>query len=441
MLVKKIMVFGAGLVAKPLVDYLAGHGYQLTVADVVFEKAQALAAPHANVTPIEFSSDNDALMDSLVASHDLSVSLLPAVLHPVVAKKCVAHGKPMVTASYISPAMRELDAEAKAKGIMLLNEVGVDPGIDHMSAMRVFHRVQAEGGKIVSFMSYCGGLPAPEANTNPMGYKFSWAPKGVLKAAGNNARYLRNGNVVEVEGKDLFSHYWFVDVPGAATYEAYPNRDSLSYMDIYDLKDVHTMYRGTLRSISHCDTWLAFSKLGFYDDTVVCDPMPATVREFILTRILHTDKNADLPALLAEKLSIPQNGVIMKKFDWLGFFDDTRIKLTKGTACDVLTEVMLDHMPFAENERDLLVMYHEFGAEFPDGTTRTYTSTLVDYGIPGGDSSMSRTVSLPVAIGARMILEGKLTLTGVHMPKLPEIYNPILDELETLNIRMVEAEK
>jgi len=232
-----------------MVDYLAGKDYDITVASRTLSKAEKLAAPHANVEARQFLSDDEPAMIEFIKNSDLVVSLLPATLHVKVAEKCIEYKTDMVTTSYISPQMRALNTKAEAAGIIILNEIGVDPGIDHMSAMKIFHKVENEGGKIVSFMSYCGGLPAQEANTNPLGYKFSWAPKGVLKAAGNGARFMIDGEVKEIEGKDLFKNYWFVDVEGVGTLEAYPNRNSLDYIDLYDLKDIKTMYRGTLNGI------------------------------------------------------------------------------------------------------------------------------------------------------------------------------------------------
>ncbi|MDP8269525.1 MAG: saccharopine dehydrogenase C-terminal domain-containing protein [Candidatus Tenebribacter davisii] len=434
---KKVTIFGAGLVVKPMVDYLAEKGYEIIVASRTLSKAEKLAEPHSNVVAKQFLSDDEVAMNELVKISDIVVSLLPATMHVKVAKKCIEYKTNMVTASYISPQMRKLDQQAKDAGIIILNEIGVDPGIDHMSAMKIFHKVEKEGGKIVSFMSYCGGLPAPEANTNPLGYKFSWAPKGVLKAAGNGAKYMKDGKIVEIEGKNLFRNYWFVDVEDTGTFEAYPNRNSLDYIDIYNLKDVKTMYRGTFRNVSHCDTWYIMSQMGFYKEEEIFDDLTGTVQEFILTKMFKTDKDKCLKTLLMEKYNLPAESVILKKFEWLGFFDETPIPIKKGGAIDVLTAIMLEKMSYEEGERDLLVLHHKFVAEFPN-KTQNITSTMVDYGIPNGDSSMARTVSLPAAIGVHMILQNEITVKGVHMPILPNIYNPVLKELDNLNIKIIE---
>ena len=434
---KKVTIFGAGLVVKPMVDYLAKKGYEVTVASRTLSKAEKLAEPYSNVIAKQFLSDDENALSEFVKNSDIVVSLLPATMHVKVAEKCIEFNTNMVTASYISPAMRALDQKAKDAGIIILNEIGVDPGIDHMSAMKIFHHVEKEGGKIVSFMSYCGGLPAPEANTNPLGYKFSWAPKGVLKAAGNGAKFMKDGEIIDIEGKDLFKNYWFVDVEDAGTFEAYPNRNSLDYIDLYSLKDVKTMYRGTFRNISHCDTWYIMSQMGFYKEEEIFDNLEGTVKDFILTKMFKVGKDECLKCLLMEKYNLPAESVILKKFEWLGFFDETPIPIKKGGAVDVLTAIMLDKMSYKEGERDLLVLHHKFVAEYPN-KTQNITSTMIDYGIPNGDSSMARTVSLPAAIGVHMILQGEITVKGVYMPTLPNIYNPVLKELENLDIKLIE---
>ena len=434
---KKVALFGAGLVSKPMVDYLAKHNYDITVADIIYGQAQALAEPHENVKAVQIIPDDDTLTDELIRECDIAVSLLPAFLHPRIAEKCIKFKKNMVTASYISPEMRDLDEAAKEAGITILNEIGVDPGIDHMSAMKIFHEVEEKGGKIVSFMSYCGGLPAPNSDTNPLGYKFSWSPKGVLSAAGNGASYLKDGEEITVPGEELFSHYWLVEVPGVGSYEAYPNRDSLSYKETYDLKDVRTIYRGTFRPISHCDLWFVFGQMGFFKQKPVFDNLTGTVQEFILTKMMGLDKDDCLKSAISKKYKLAESSVVLKKLDWLGFFDETPVPITKGAGIDVLTALMLEKMQYEDGECDMIALHHEFIAEFA-GKEQRITSTLIDYGIPNGDTSMARTVSLPAAIGVRLLLEGNVERRGVIMPKYKEIYEPVLEELDKLGIKVVE---
>jgi len=436
---QKVMIFGAGLVSKPMVVYLAENGFEVTIGNRHLEKAEKLAKLHPNITAVQVDVSNDELMNKLVVEHDLSVSLLPAVYHPIVAALCIKNKKNMVTASYVSPAMAELHNQAIQADITILNEIGVDPGIDHMSAMKIFDEVKDKGGKITSFMSYCGGLPAPQHNTNPLGYKFSWAPKGVLIAAGNNAQYLRDSEVVNVPGKDLFSHYWLVDIPGVGTYEAYPNRDSLSYIETYGLQGIKTIFRGTFRNISHCETWFSMAQLGFFDKNgEVHDTSNMSVPQFIKTHMLGLEKDSCLKSDIAKKLNLNSASTVLKKFEWLGFFDESyQVPCDRGAAIDVLTAIMLEKMSYEPGELDLLLMHHEFIADF-NGKEQRITSTMIDYGIPDGDTSMARTVSLPAAIAVKMILDGKITSKGVLRPIDRNIYLPVLNELEKMNIKLVE---
>jgi saccharopine dehydrogenase (NADP+, L-glutamate forming) len=250
---KKALVLGAGLVARPLVRYLLDQpDFKVTVASRTVSKAEALVAGHPGGTTLTLLADDTAKLEQLVSKHDLAISLLPAPLHPVVAQMCIKHKKHMVTTSYVSPAMQKLDAPARQAGVMCLNEIGVDPGIDHMSAMRIIHDVEQRGGKVVSFRSYCGGLPAPDANDNPWGYKFSWSPRAVCTAGKNAARFRENGKQVDVPGPELFTHVEQTHVEGVGKLEAYPNRDSLGYVDVYGLKGIETMFRGTFRYPGWC---------------------------------------------------------------------------------------------------------------------------------------------------------------------------------------------
>ncbi len=375
----------------------------------------------------------------MIEEADLAISLLPAPYHPVVAEMCIELGKNMATTSYVSPAMKALDKPAKKAGVVILNESGVDPGIDHMSAMRIIHHVGENGGKVVSFMSYCGGLPAPEANTNPYGYKFSWSPKGVLLAGRNDGRYRKDGEEIFVPGSELFSHFWHIEIPAIGELEAYPNRDSLGYIELYGLQGIPTMFRGTLRYKGWCDTLKAVADSG-YLDTTEKDWAGKTFVD-LGWQLVGKERSGDLREAFAEKLNIPSDSFILNNFEWLGLFSDDPLPVQKGGAIDILATHMEKKMPYESGQRDMIILYHHFIAEYPAGKKEEITSTLIDYGIPHGDSSMSRTVSLPAAVGARLILEGKFTKPGVWVPVIPELYNPMLDELEPLGIRCEEASK
>lgn len=436
---KSVLVLGAGLVTRPLVRYLLNHDFRVTVASRTVSKAVNLIGGHPNGTATDLLADDTAKLAKLVAEHDLSVSLLPAPLHPVVAEMCIKHGKQMVTTSYVSPKMHDLDAAARQAGTMILNEIGVDPGIDHMSAMRIIDDVKKRGGKVISFRSYCGGLPAPEANNNPWGYKFSWSPRGVCTAGKNSALYLKDGKEVRVPGPDLFTHYEPMKIEGVGSLEGYPNRDSLGYLDLYGLRGIETMFRGTLRYPGWCDTLKKVVDLGLLDETPITY-QPGTTFAQYTAKLLKKPGTGNVRKDVAAQLNLPETSPILDRFEWLGLFSNDPILVTgkPTTVLDILALRMADKMAYAKGERDMLVMQHQFIARFPDGKEEDITSTMVDFGEPNGDTSMARTVTLPAAIAVRMILTGKIHRPGVHVPVSPEIYNPVLDELATLKITCVE---
>ena len=429
---KRILVLGAGLVSRPLVDYLTDRDdFFVTVATRTVEKAEGLLGGRSNGKAVALDVNKDeAGLDKLISEHDLAVSLLPADKHITVARLCLKHGKHMATTSYLSGDMKALDGDVKAAGLTFINECGVDPGLDHMSAMRVIHGAQAKGGKVVLFRSYCGGLPAPEANTNPLGYKFSWAPRGVLVAASNPAKYLKGGELVEVPGNELFKDPEIVEIPGAGSFEGYPNRDSLLYKEMYGLSELKTMFRGTLRNLKHCEAWYQWINMGLFDIAPRADLKHLTYRRFMQGFV---DGAGNIERALSQKMDLPEDAPAILNLKWLGLFRDDPIPIDEGGNIDVMAVRMLEKCAFKEGERDMLVMQHEFEIEYPDKTEKVFSS-LVEFGIPGGDSSMARTVSLPVAIAVRMIAEGALDQRGVLTPVAPEIYNPILDELAGMDI-------
>ncbi len=438
----KVLVLGAGMVVRAHVRYLLEHGINVTVASLIGSQAEEMIDGHANgsAVAIDIRAESQRLA-SLIAQHDAVVSLVPWQFHPQLARACLDAGKHMVTASYVKHEMMALDAEAKAKGIILFNELGVDPGIDHMTAMKVIHRVQAEGGTITTFQSYCGGLPAPEANDNPFGYKFSWSPRGVLLASGNSARFKRYGDLVEVPAGDIFDHVWKVDVEidGAPVeFEGYPNRDSMPYAEIYGIDPRDVMFRGTLRNSGWCGAMKQISRLGWIG-TDELEGLENRTYADLSARLADIDDPAHLRTAVAAYLGIDVDGPEMAKIEWLGLLGSDPVPAS-GAPVDILAERMLEKMSYREGERDMVVLQHTFMAEFPD--RREYiTSTMVDLGIPGGDSAMNRTVGLPAAVGVRYILEGRISHTGVIIPVMPEFYEPALEELQRHGIRVVEEVK
>lgn len=433
---KKVLVLGAGLVSKPLVHYLLDKGYAVKVASRTVSKAEALIQGYANGSAEALNVQDDAHLDQLVADCDLAVSLLPYIYHVKIAELCIKYKKNMVTTSYVSDAMRALDDEAKKAGIIILNEIGLDPGIDHMSAMKVIHGIENKGGKVTSFRSYCGGLPALQSNTNPFGYKFSWSPRGVVMAGKNNGQFLQDGEVVFIPSKNLFREYELLDVEGLGTYEAYTNRNSLPYQEIYGLKDAHTVFRGTLRNIGWCETMKKAQELGLFDDTPREDLRGLTYQE-MMAKLIDEEESYDIVEETAMYLNLETYSTVIKKFAWLGLFDDTPLP-DENNVMDMFCALLQKKLAMANDDADLIILYHQFIAEYPD-KQEFITSTLIQTGEPGGESAMSRTVSLPAAIGVTMILEGKITLKGVHIPVIPGIYEPVLKELEQLGIACKEC--
>ncbi len=435
---KNVLVLGAGLVSRPLVRYLLDEPeFHVKVASRTVSKAEKLIQGHPRGNAQSLNVKDTEQLRDLIKECDIAISLLPYTYHVKVAKMCIEFKKNMVTTSYISAPMKALDENASKANVLILNEIGVDPGIDHMSAMRIIHEVENSGGKVVSFRSYCGGLPAPEANTNPFGYKFSWSPRGVLMASRNDAKYLENGKVIEIPGKELFKHHWPLEIEGEGLFETYPNRDSIPYIETYGLKYAHTMFRGTIRNIGWCDTLYCIAKLGLLNDAER-DELKSITFDDLIRKLVNTKEGISTSEATEKFLGDDATEKVLDMLDWLGLFSSETLP-DENNLLDVMTDKFLKKMSYEKNERDMIILFHDFIAEWLDKKKRI-TSTLIDFGIPGGDSSMARTVSLPAAIATKMILKGKIDVTGVHAPVLPEIYNPVLDELETMNIVCKEKE-
>ena len=436
---KKVLVLGAGMVSKPLVRYLLDHNFFVTMASRTISKAEKIIDNHSNGRALELNVKDQDYVENLISESDLTVSLLPYAYHVMVAKFCIKHKKHLVTTSYDSEEMKKLDGLAKEAGIILLNETGLDPGIDHMSAMRIIHDIEKQEGKIISFKSSTGALPSHEANTNPFGYKFSWSPRGVLLASRNPSKWLQDGEIVSYPGEELFENYYIQDVNGIGSFENYPNRNSVPYKDIYGLKDAQTVYRGTFRMTGWCETMRKIVSLGWLNDQKIEDFSGKTYAD--LTRyLINVGPNENILDATASHLKLERYSTVIKRLEWLGLFSNDLLPEDKDNPLDYLNVLTLRKMSLNDNERDMIVMHHEFIAEFPS-SKKYYTSTLIDYGIPYGDSAVARTVALPAAIAVKLILNGRINLKGDHIPVIPELYNPILNELEDINIRFIEKTK
>jgi saccharopine dehydrogenase (NADP+, L-glutamate forming) len=431
----KVLILGAGMVAKPIVEYMLDNGFMLIIASPMKERADEMIKGHPLGSSVDWSMDDTETLAKLVAGNDITVSLLPYKFHADVARVCLNNRKSLVTTSYVQPEMQALDAAAKKSGVILLNEIGLDPGIDHMSAMKIIDHIHGKGGKVAGFYSLCGALPAPEAANNPLKYKFSWSPEGVILASMNSALYLKNGEKVHIESRDLFKDRFEIDFPGAGKLEVYPNRDSLSYINIYGIPEVRTVYRGTFRYKGWCETLDAMKSINMLDNSPK-DYSGTTYAGFLAERsgLSPADIRNNMPAIPG----FSGNSIALKALEWLGFFKEEPMGYSRATPFEITAGLMIRRMLLSDDERDMVILQHIILATYPNGEKEVIKSSLLDFGLPGGNTSIARTVALPAAIAARMILEKRINLKGVYRPVLPEIYNPVLSELEKLNIKMKE---
>lgn len=446
---KKVLILGAGLIAKPIIQYLLSKNYEVVVASNTSNRATEMIAGHPSGKVIDWEAGDKKLLEKLISSHDLTVSILPYAFHVMVAEICVKHKKNMVTTSYVKPEMKALDKAAKDAGVIILNELGLDPGIDHMSAMRIIDHIHSKDGSVLEFYSICGALPAPEAADNPFKYKFSWSPKGVVLAGNNDARYLSRGEVLDIPTKDLFKSPFSVDFPMVGKLEVYPNRDSLAYQDIYGIPEAQTVFRGTFRYKGWCETLDVIKQLNLISPDKF-DMTGMTYGELILHqirrkgsdtkdltqgKILHVN---DLKNAVANFVGISPDAYAINALEWLGLFDPHPMNRKVDSTFEVTSDLMIEKMNLGLYDRDMVVLQHTFVAGYPDGRKDVIRSRMLDYGTLATDTSIARTVALPAAIGVDMILTGAIKSTGVQIPVIPEIYMPILEQLEHLNIKMIE---
>ncbi|MCU0408373.1 MAG: saccharopine dehydrogenase NADP-binding domain-containing protein [Bacteroidales bacterium] len=432
---KKVLILGAGLVAKPLVEYLLRKGFSITVASPMKDRADMMIAGNPNGTSVDWSMDEPAMLDGMVEGNDLTVSLLPYAFHTAVAKVCLRFRKHLVTTSYVQGEIEKMDNEARSSDLLFMNEIGLDPGIDHMTAMKVINSVHDKGGKIKLFCSICGALPAPEAADNPLGYRFSWSPKGVLLAGRNNALYLRNGKRVCIDTRDLFRTVFTYDFPGVGPLEAYPNRDSVSYAGIYGIPEVETMFRGTFRYKGWCETMDAMKRIDMFSDTVK-DYTGFTLAGFVAERAGISE--GDIRAGLLKKLGLAEGSAADRAFGFLGFFSGERLQAKVTTPFEITSDEMIRKMSMRENDRDMVALQHIFLAEYPGGKREVIKSSMLDFGSPATNTAIARTVGLPAAIAVKLILEDVIKARGVMRPVAAGIYEPVLAELSTLGIDMRE---
>ncbi len=442
---RNILIIGAGRSASSLIRYLLSisndENLRLTIADLSLEHATQKTQNHPNATALALDIFNAEQRQVAVSQADIVISMLPAHLHIEVAKDCLAFKKHMVTASYISDAMLALDEKAKENGLIFMNEVGLDPGIDHMSAMKVLDEIRAKGGKVLLFESFCGGLVAPESDDNLWNYKFTWAPRNVVLAGqGGAAKFIQEGTYKYIPYHKLFRRTEFLEVEGYGRFEAYANRDSLKYRTVYGLDDVLTLYRGTIRRVGYSKAWNMFVQLGMTDDSYVIDNSDTiSYREFVnLFLPYHPTDSVEIK--LRMQLGIEQDDNVWDKLLELDIFNrDKIVALPNATPAQILEKILSDSWTLQAADKDMIVMYHKFGYEI-DGVQKQIDSKMVCIGDDQTYTAMSKTVGLPVAMATMLILNGKITKPGVQLPILKDIYLPILDQLEQHGIVFHETE-
>ena len=440
---KHILVIGAGRSSSALIEYLLQHApaenWQITVADMDIRLAQEKVGKASNGSAQAFDIRDDEKRRALIAKHDLVISMLPAFMHGDVARDCVELGKHMATASYVSSDMKSLDAEAKKKGLLLLNECGLDPGLDHASAMKVIHHIQKEGGTITSFKSYCGGLVAPASNDNPWGYKFSWNPRNVILAGQGTAQWLENGVLKFIPYNRLFTQIDTIAVEGYGKFDAYANRDSISYIDSYGLKNISTMLRGTLRQQNYCKAWNVFVKLGLTDDSAKIYNTAKLSYTDLLKSFLPVNSGnvkADLKAFMGNEW----DNDIENMMEYLEVFSNKKISINEGSPAQLLQALLEEKWQLKTGDRDMIVMQHQFDYRTAKGEQKHLQSSLVLEGKNEHMTAMAMTVGLPLAITVRRFLQGHLAVSGVQIPTVPQIYEPMLQELSLFGISFTEKE-
>lgn len=442
---KNLLIIGAGRSATALISYILEqarqHNFFVTVADADIALAQQKLGnnPNGRAIWLDASKPNDRR--DIINRHDVVVSLLPPQMHLEVAQDCISLGKHMVTASYVSKQVFRLGDEARQRALVFMNELGLDPGIDHMSAMQRIHQIKARGGKITAFYSYTGGLVAPESDNNPWHYKFSWNPRNVVLAGQGTAQFLEDGKLKYIPYRRLFRQYRLVNIPGMGEWEVYANRDSLLYREAYGLQDIKTMFRGTIRHKGFCDAWNALVRIGLTDATFpIVDSDKLTYHDLMEAFLGISQHTGSVKDRMAKLIETDPEGEIMQKLEWLGLFGKRRIKVKNATPALILENLLLEKWALQPNDKDMVIMQHVFEYEI-NRRKHKLTSTLTMKGNNGSDTAMSRLVGLPLGIFVKLLLMGKISTTGVNIPTMPEVYEPVMQELEQFGVKFTEKEE
>ena len=442
---RNILIIGAGKSCSYLIKYLLDksqtENLHITIGDLNVENAKKLVGSHPNTDVIHLDVFDEASRVTAITNADIVVSMLPARFHIEVAKDCITYKKNMVTASYVSEEMQALDEDAKANNLIFMNEIGVDPGLDHMSAMQVINRIRKKGGKMILFESFTGGLVAPESDNNLWNYKFTWNPRNVVVAGqGGAAKFLQENQFKYIPYDRLFRRTEFLDIEGFGRFEGYANRDSLKYQHVYGLDHIKTLYRGTMRRVGFSRAWNVFVQLGMTDDSyTIDDSINMSYRDFVNSFLPYSPTDS-VELKFRHALKIDQDDIVWDKFLELDIFNSKKmVELDKATPAQILQKILMDSWTLNSDDKDMLVMYHKFGYEL-NGEKHQIDSTMVTLGKDQTYTAMAKTVGLPVAIATLAILNGKIKTPGVQIPITEEVYTPILKELESYDIVFKEYE-
>ena len=440
---RNILVIGAGkstsYLIKFFIDKADTENLHLTIGDIDVQKAKEITGNNPNVDVIFLDVFDKESRGNAVKNSDIVVSMLPARFHIEVAKDCITYKTHMVTASYVSPEMQQLNKAAKENGLIFMNEIGLDPGIDHMSAMQVLNDIRDQGGKIILFESFTGGLVAPESDNNLWNYKFTWNPRNVVVAGqGSAAKFLQEGAYKYIPYNRLFRRTEFLDIDGFGRFEGYANRDSLKYQNIYGLDNIKTLYRGTMRRVGFSRAWNIFVQLGMTDDSYTIDDSEnMSYRDFVNSFLAYSPTDS-VELKFRHALKIDQDDIVWDKLEELDIFNSEKmVNLIKATPAQILQKILMDSWTLDADDKDMIVMYHKFGYVL-DGEKHQIDSTMVAIGENQVYTAMAKTVGLPVAIATVAILNKKITTPGVQIPISREVYEPILKELETYGITFSE---
>lgn len=444
---KNILVLGAGQSSPYLISYLLQlsqkEDWFITVADQNYNLAQSRVKDHPKGLAVEIDINDIALRRSQIQKADIVVNFLPPRFQYDVAIDCLEHSKHVVTASYEDEMVANLDKEARRKGIVILNEMGLDPGIDHMSALKIVHGIRSRGGYVHSFESYGSGLPAPEAANNPLQYCITWNPRNVVMAGEHGAQYMEKGKIKILPHHNLFQRTWNIEIEGIGKLEAYPNRDAMKYQKLFNMTRVKTMVRGTLRYPGWSETWSQLVKLGMTNESIIIHNLKKmTYAEFTDMFLPIHISGWDIESKFANYLNLNPTGKIMENLRWLGLFSDEVIGNNLKTSADVIIKLLNEKLQLPPGARDVVIIHHEIEAIFPNHNKKEkITSTMVEFGEPGGFTAISKTVGLPAAIAVKLILKNELPILGCHQPVHAMIYEPVLNELEQLGLKFIHTTK